>query len=55
MLRKDYYRKGSVEKRSLVVGLKGFASKPNKLAVNRQLYSDSDFDFDFDFDLRLVS
>jgi hypothetical protein len=29
MLHKDYYRKGSVEKKSLVVGLKGLDAKTN--------------------------
>jgi hypothetical protein len=33
---KDYYRKGSVEKKSLVVGLKGLDAKANWLEVNRQ-------------------
>jgi hypothetical protein len=32
----DYVRNGSVEKISLVVGLKGFEVKMNRLAVNRQ-------------------
>jgi hypothetical protein len=36
MLHKDYYRKSSVEKKSLVVGLKGPGAKANSLAVNRQ-------------------
>jgi hypothetical protein len=36
MLHKDYYRKSSVEKRSLVVDLKGPDVKKNWLAVNRQ-------------------
>jgi hypothetical protein len=29
MLHKDYYRRGSVEKKNLVVGLKGFDAKTN--------------------------
>jgi hypothetical protein len=37
MLHKDYNCKGSVEKKSLVVNLKGFGAKINWLAVNRQL------------------
>jgi hypothetical protein len=36
MLRKDNYHKGSVEKNSLVVGLKGLDAKTNWLAVHRQ-------------------
>jgi hypothetical protein len=36
-LRKDYYHKSSVEKKILVVGLKGPDNKTNWLAVNRQL------------------
>jgi hypothetical protein len=37
MLHKDYYRKGSVgEKKILVVGLKGLDAKTSWLAVNRQ-------------------
>jgi hypothetical protein len=36
MLHKDYYRKDSVEKKSLVVGLKGLDAKAKRLAVNRQ-------------------
>jgi hypothetical protein len=37
VLHKDYYRKGSVEKKSRVVSLKGLDAKTNWLAVNRQL------------------
>jgi hypothetical protein len=36
MLHKDYASKGSVDKKSLVVNLKGFDAKMNWLAVNRQ-------------------
>jgi hypothetical protein len=36
MLHKDYDRKGSVEKKSLVVGLKGLDAKTNCFPVNRQ-------------------
>jgi hypothetical protein len=36
MLYKYYDSKGSVEKNSLVVGLKGLDNKTNWLAVNRQ-------------------
>jgi hypothetical protein len=36
MLHKDYDWKGSVEKKSLVVSLKGLGAKKNWLAVNRQ-------------------
>jgi hypothetical protein len=36
MLHKDYFRKSSVGKKSLVVGLKGLDAKTNRLAVNRQ-------------------
>jgi hypothetical protein len=36
MLHKDYDRKGSVEKLSLTVSLKGLDAKANWLAVNRQ-------------------
>jgi hypothetical protein len=32
----DYYRTSSVEKKILVVGLKGLVAKMNCLAVNRQ-------------------
>jgi hypothetical protein len=42
MLRKDYDRKGSVAKKSLVVSLKGFDAKTNWLAGNRQSLSNSD-------------
>jgi hypothetical protein len=35
MLHKDYYRRSSVEKKILVVGLKGLDAKTNWLAVNR--------------------
>jgi hypothetical protein len=44
MLHKDYYRKSSVEKKSLVVSLKGLDAKTKCLAVNRQSYSNFDFD-----------
>jgi hypothetical protein len=37
MLHKDYYCKGSVEKKNLVWGLKGLEAKMGWLAVNRQL------------------
>jgi hypothetical protein len=33
---KNYDRKGSVEKKNLVVNLKGLGAKTNRLAVNRQ-------------------
>jgi hypothetical protein len=36
MLHKDYNRKCSGQKKILVVGLKGFGTKTNWLAVNRQ-------------------
>jgi hypothetical protein len=36
MLRKDYDYKGSVEKKSLVVSLKGLDAKTNWLAVSRK-------------------
>jgi hypothetical protein len=36
MLRKDYDRKGSVEKRTLVVSLKALGAKTNWRAVNHQ-------------------
>jgi hypothetical protein len=36
MLHKDYYRKSSVEKKTLVVGLKGPDAKMNWLSANRQ-------------------
>jgi hypothetical protein len=39
MLHKDYYRRSSVEKKSLVMGLKGLDAK-----INCQLKSDFDFD-----------
>jgi hypothetical protein len=52
MLHKDYYRKGPVKKKSLVVILEGLGTKTNWLAVNCQ--SLSNFDFDFDFELQLV-
>jgi hypothetical protein len=35
-LHKDYYSKRSVEKTSLIMGLKGLGAKTNRLAVNRQ-------------------
>jgi hypothetical protein len=44
MLHKGYDRKGSVEKKSLVVNLKGLGTKMNWLAVNCRYYSNSDFD-----------
>jgi hypothetical protein len=45
MLRNDYYRKGSVEKKkSLVVILKELDTKTNRLAVNHQSQSDSEAD-----------
>jgi hypothetical protein len=44
MLHKDYYRKGSVEKKSLVVNLKGLDAKTNWLAVNWK--SKNNFDID---------
>jgi hypothetical protein len=52
MLHKDYDRKSSVEKKSVVVVLKGLDAKMNWLAVNRQ--SQSDF-HSFTTDLKLVS
>jgi hypothetical protein len=36
MLHKDYYRKSSVENKSVVLGLKELDAKTNWLAVNRQ-------------------
>jgi hypothetical protein len=48
MLHKDYYRRSSVEKKMLVVGLKGLDAKTNRLAVNRQSLRNFDFDFDFE-------
>jgi hypothetical protein len=45
MLHKDYYRKGSVGKKSLVVGLKGLHAKTNWSAINRQSWSNFDSDF----------
>jgi hypothetical protein len=45
MLHKGYYRKGSVGKRTLVVGLKGLEATTNLMVVNRQ--SQSDFALDF--------
>jgi hypothetical protein len=36
MLQKDYYGKGSVENKNLVLGLKGLDAKTNWLPVNRQ-------------------
>jgi hypothetical protein len=36
MLHKDYDREGSIEKKSLVVILKGLRAKMNCLAVSRQ-------------------
>jgi hypothetical protein len=36
MLQKDHDRKGSLEKKSLVVILKGLVAKTNRFAVNRQ-------------------
>jgi hypothetical protein len=42
MLHKNYDRNGSVEKKILVVNLKGFGAKTNWLAVNHQSQSDSD-------------
>jgi hypothetical protein len=36
MLHKDYYRKSSAEKKSLVVVLKGLDPKMNWLAINHQ-------------------
>jgi hypothetical protein len=36
MLHKDYYRKSSVEKKNLVVSLKGLDAKTKWLTVNRQ-------------------
>jgi hypothetical protein len=44
MLHKDYDRKGSVEKKIMVVGIKVLDGKKNWLAVNRQLWSNSDSD-----------
>jgi hypothetical protein len=44
MLCKEYYRKSSVEKKSLVVGLKGLDAKTNWLVVNHQSWSNFDFD-----------
>jgi hypothetical protein len=41
MLHKDYDRKSSVEKKSLVVSLKGLSAKKNCLAVKRQSQSNS--------------
>jgi hypothetical protein len=46
MLHKDYYRKSSIGKKTLVVSLKELDAKMNWLVVNRQ--SSSNFDFDFD-------
>jgi hypothetical protein len=46
MLHKNYYRKSSVEKKSLAVSLKGLDAKTNWSAVNRQPLSNSDFDFE---------
>jgi hypothetical protein len=37
MLRKDYDRKGSIEKKNLAASLKGLDAKTNWLAVNRQV------------------
>jgi hypothetical protein len=37
MLHKDYGRRGSFEKKPLVVNLKGLGAKTNWLPVNRQL------------------
>jgi hypothetical protein len=34
MLHKDYYRKGSVEEKNLLVSLKGLGAKTKWLAVN---------------------
>jgi hypothetical protein len=36
MLHKDYNRKGSAEKKSLVVNLEGLVAETIRLAVNRQ-------------------
>jgi hypothetical protein len=47
MLHKDNGRKGSVEKKSLVVILKGLRAKTNRSAVNRQSWSNSYFDCDW--------
>jgi phosphoribosylaminoimidazole (AIR) synthetase len=44
MLHKDYDRKGSVEKKMLVVSLKGLGGKTNWLAVNRQSLNNSGSD-----------
>jgi hypothetical protein len=46
VLHKDYDRKGSVEKKSLVVSLKGLGAKTNWLEVTRQSESNSGFDFE---------
>jgi hypothetical protein len=45
ILHRDYDHKGSVEKKSLVVSLKGLGAKTNWLAVNRQPQSNFDFGF----------
>jgi hypothetical protein len=46
MLHKNYDRKGSVAKETLVVSLEGLGAKTNWLEVNRQSYITSDFDSD---------
>jgi hypothetical protein len=44
MLHKDYDRKGSVEKKTVVVNLKELGAKVNWLTVNCESYSNSDSD-----------
>jgi hypothetical protein len=48
MLHKDYYRRGSIEQKYVVVYLKRTDAKTNWLAVNCHLKSKFDFNFDFD-------
>jgi hypothetical protein len=43
LVREDYDRSGSVEKKILDVSLKGLGAKMNWLVVNRQSYSNFDF------------
>jgi hypothetical protein len=44
MLHKDYYRKSSVEKKTLIVDLKGLYAKTKWIAVNLQSWSNFDFE-----------
>jgi hypothetical protein len=48
MLHKDYDRKGSAEKKSLVVSLYGLGAKMNWLQENRQMQNNFNLNSDFE-------